>query len=96
MHPVALDRFCQRVLKKIETIGADTSKSSHQRYLDIWMLMRRRDGEVAQAFNDMRLSRAVARICAIESLGLLTDEEFSRFSGETRRTVHSLLGLDPL
>jgi hypothetical protein len=30
LHPIALDRFCQRILEKIGTILADSSRSHHQ------------------------------------------------------------------
>jgi len=46
---------------------------------------------MAQAFDDMRRSRALTRIASIKALGLLTDEEFSRFSQETREAVNLML-----
>jgi len=93
LHPVALDRFCQRILTEIASVIADTSKSNHQRYRAIYGLIDRRDDEIAEAFNDMRRSRAVVRIFFLRKHGLLTDEEFGRFSKETRDSVQSLFGL---
>jgi hypothetical protein len=49
------------------------------------------DREFAEAFDDMRRSAAVMRICHLRKLGLLRDEEFARFSEETRATVQRLL-----
>jgi hypothetical protein len=92
LHPVALDRFCRRILEEIESVGADTSKSNHQRYREIYQLIRRRDGEIAEAFDDMRRSMAEIRILSLRKHGLLTDEEFARFSKETRDAVQSILG----
>jgi hypothetical protein len=87
-----LDRFCRRILKKIESVVADSSRSHHQRYVAIYQLVERRDREMADAFNDMRRSRAVMRICHLRSLGLLSGEEFVRFSDETRGAVQRFLG----
>ncbi len=91
LHPVALDRLCARILKEITATCADTGRTSHQRYLDVFALVRRRDQDVAIAFNDMRRSRMVERVMAIKRLGLLTDEEFGRFSDEMRLIVNDFL-----
>ena len=37
LHPVALERFSQRILSEIGSINADSAKSFHQRYLDIFI-----------------------------------------------------------
>jgi hypothetical protein len=91
-HPIALDRFCRRILEEIESVVADSSRSRHQRYLAIYQLIERRDREIADAFNDMRRSRAVMLICHLHNFGLLSDEEFARFSDETRGAVQGFLG----
>jgi len=88
---VALERLCQRSLEEIDTIGSDSTKTYHQRYLDIFDIIRRRDKEIASAFNDMRRSTALSQLALIYSQGLLTGEEFLRFSQETRSVVEMLL-----
>jgi hypothetical protein len=92
LHPVALERFCQRVLCDVNSILADESKSSHERYLEAFRFMRRRDRELAVAFNDMRRSTAVRQLAAIQAHGLLTEEELADFSLDTRTTLQALLG----
>ena len=73
LHPVALDRFCRRILAEIESVVADSSRSHQQRYVAIYQLVERRDREIADAFNDVielnqrmsteldRLSRVVGK-----------------------------------
>ncbi len=92
LHEVALERFCQRVLSEIEHINADRAKSSHQKYLEIYDLTRRRDKEIAEVFNNLRRSTAFFQLAAIEGRGLLTPEEFQRLSQETRNLIGVLLG----
>jgi hypothetical protein len=92
LHPIALDRFCRRILEEIESVVADSGRSHHQRYVAIYQHVERRDREIADAFNDMRRSRAVMRICHLRNLGLLSDEEFARFGDETRAAVQGFLG----
>jgi hypothetical protein len=94
LHPVALERFCERVLSETARLTRETGKSSYERYLALFKLIGKRDGEIAACFDDMRRSTAVRQLVAIQSRGLLTDEEFARFSSETRATLQSLLKLD--
>jgi hypothetical protein len=42
MAPLALERFCQRILGELDRIGAESTKSHHQRYLDIFAALQRR------------------------------------------------------
>ena len=92
LQTLALDRFCERVLSEVTTLASDTGKSQHERYLAIYRLMQRRDRELADAFNDPRRSRALHQLALIRSRHLLTDEEFARFTDETRAAVEILAG----
>jgi hypothetical protein len=92
LQPVALERFCQRVLSEIGPLVSDTRKTSHQRYLAVFRLLHRRDTELAVAFNDPRRSRALQQLARIQSHHLLTEEEMSRFSADTCEIVELLLG----
>ena len=40
LHPVAVERYCQRVLDESERLRGDTSQSAHERYLAIYQLLR--------------------------------------------------------
>ena len=92
MHPIALERFCRRILVEIERISSESARSCHQRYLDIFNLIKDRAKEIERAFDDLRRSTALVRLAAIQYHELLTEEEFSRFSPETRDTVEFLMG----
>jgi hypothetical protein len=87
----ALERLCQQILSEIASINTNQALSAHQRYLDIFELIQRRDKDIARAFNDHRRSTALSELLAIRSLGLLTPEEFKQFSQETRDTVSRVL-----
>jgi hypothetical protein len=91
LHTVALDRFCRRVLEEVDRLSADSAKTYHQRYLAIYRYTRERDKDIEFAFNDMRRSTAVFQLARIRYHDLLTAEEFSRFSEETRAAVEVLL-----
>ena len=59
LKEVALERFCRRVLEELETVRLDDSRSYHERYLAVFLLLQNRDEELAQAFNDPRRSRMI-------------------------------------
>jgi hypothetical protein len=86
----ALERFCKRALEEVQTILRDGSRSHHNRYLDVFRLLRTGDDELAHAFNDPRRSRMIIQLAAIYAYGLLEPEEFKRFSERTRVTIESL------
>jgi hypothetical protein len=77
---------------EIERINSDSAKGFHQKYLDIWEVLRRRDKELAQAFDNPRRSTAFIQLASMKGLGLLTEDEFLRFSQETQDAVNLLLG----
>ena len=87
VREAALERLCARILKQIEGISSDSSRSHHQRYGAIFQLMRERDREVAYAFDNPRRSQMVNQLLAIYRLDLLSPEEFARFTPAARARV---------
>ena len=96
LKPLALDRYCQRLLAEVEQIISSTTESHHERFLKTFRLMMDRNRELGHAFDDLRRSNALIKLTAIRSHDLLTDEEFSRFNFETREAVHRWLQSDVL
>jgi hypothetical protein len=94
LHPLALERLCERVLAEIEHVMDNSTQSAHQRYLGIFKIIEQRDREVANIFNDPRRSNALTMLAKIRSEGLLTEDEFSSLSPETRTGIQLLLGAE--
>ena len=92
LHPLALERFCERVLAEIEQVTQNRSQSAHQRYIDIFKIVEQRDRAIARLFNDPKRSHALTMLMGIRSEGLLSDDEFSALSLETRNAIEMLLG----
>jgi len=91
-HSVALERFSEKILLEIQRIDADSAKSFHQRYLDIFEVLRGRDKEMAQVFDGLRRSTAFIQLASMKNRGLLTGDDFLCFSEETRDAVDLMLG----
>jgi hypothetical protein len=87
----ALERVCAGILEELRKASAADGKTDHERYLDVWDLLGRRDQDVAAAFDDYRRSTAFIRLKTLRQSGYLTDEEFSRFSLQTRASVERVM-----
>src|SRR6266487_3312155 len=87
VHPVARARFCERVLSEIASATSAPGQDPHERYLKIFELLRDKDRELATLFDNPRRSSALGQLSMIASAGLLTEEELSRFSPETRNSI---------
>lgn len=92
LHPLALERFCERVLAEIEQVTKSRMQSAHQRYVDIYRIVEQGDRDIARLFNDPKRSQALTMLTGIRSEGLLTDDELSASSPETRSAIEMLLG----
>jgi hypothetical protein len=90
LREIALERFCERVLREISDITSSGGGSWHQRYGDVFGLLERRDDELARAFNGPSRSSAIFQLAAIHSHGLLTQQELERFGPETRERLKIL------
>lgn len=90
LHPVTLERFSKKILNELDLVRADDAKSCHQRYLDIFRLIARRDKELANLFDNLRRSTALMQIAAIYARGLMTEDELSGFSPALIQLVKSL------
>ena len=87
----ALERLCEEILLEIAQINADTAKTFHERYLSVYKILQRRDKEIAAIFNGFSRSTALLRLAAMKRRGLVTEDEFSRFSQETQEAIALIL-----
>jgi hypothetical protein len=93
-HPLALERYCERVLAEVERVTRNSVQSAHQRYLDIFKIVEQRDREMANIFDDPRRSSALTMLALLRSEGLLMEDEFSSLSPGTRGAIQLLLGAE--
>jgi hypothetical protein len=86
-HKIALERFCERVLKEVQAAAAEHADGYHDSYLKVFALIRDRDRTIASAFNDPRRSNALILLASIKHEGLLTAAELDQFSPEARQAI---------
>jgi hypothetical protein len=92
LHPIWIERFCKCVNDELVRVLSDDSRDAYERYLAAYKLMHKRDKEIASAFDDFRRSTAIFQIAIIRKLGVITDEEFRRFSESTRALLERFWG----
>jgi hypothetical protein len=92
VHPLALGRFCERVLAEIEHVTHNSAQSAHQRYLDTFKIVMQRDRDMAIIFKDPKRSKALTMLARMRSEGLLITDEFFSLGPETRSAIDLLLG----
>ena len=84
---LALERFSQRVLDDCQRICCDESLSAHERYEELYQLLRDRNREMSTAFDDLRRSTASLCLMLMRRQGLVTDDEMLEFSPEVQRAT---------
>ena len=87
LHKIALERFCERVLKEVRTAAAEHTDGYHDSYLKVFALIRDRDKIIASAFNDPRRSNAFILLANIKREGLFSAAELDQFSSEARQAI---------
>ena len=90
LHATALERFSAKILADLQRIGADANKSSHERYLEIWKLLKKRDDQMSRSFDDVRRSTALQQLCIMYSLKLITEDDLATFSPKTEEGIRFL------
>jgi hypothetical protein len=87
LHPLLLERFCQRTLEELAAVLRAGEGSAHDRYCRAYALLAQRDKALARAFDDLRRSTAVMQLVIMRTMGLLGDEELKVFSERTQQAV---------
>ncbi len=87
VHRAARARFCEQVLSEIASASSTPDRDAHERYLKVFEIVRDKDKRLGALFDNPRRSSALGQLSMIASAGLLTDEELSRFSPETRKSI---------
>ena len=93
VYAVLEERFCQRVLNDLAELLRAGGGTAHDQYLRIYEMIRERDKELGDAFDDFRRSRSVLQLAQMRRLGLLMEEELSKFSAETQAIIRGVNSL---
>jgi hypothetical protein len=93
LREVALERLCERVLNEASTVISNSDCTHHERFGQLYSLIRDRNHDIARGFDGPKRSAMLAQLAVIHSLDLFENSDMARFSAETRETVESLASL---
>lgn len=82
---------CDRILEKAANLIEEKQGGSHDTYLALYRLLQKEDKEIALMFDDFRKNTALLILMSWRTRGLLTDEDLSEFSEETRELLNRIL-----
>jgi hypothetical protein len=90
LSPIALERFCHRILQKCATFSQGAG-STHERYLKLFRYLQSQDADMAAVFNDQRRSNAYQQIASAVSRRIMSRDELMVFSEETQAVIDLFL-----
>lgn len=93
VHAKLLERYCCQILEEVAVASQRAEGTAHERYLKVYKLIKERDKQLANAFNDFRRSTVVMQLVIMRRMKLLTDEDLSLFSEQTRSRVEAIASL---
>jgi DNA-binding transcriptional ArsR family regulator len=94
LNEKCLERFCDAVLQDAENICRSDEKTAHERYLDLYELLRIKDNELANAFDGMRRSTASIQLLQLYRMGLVEESQLDEFEDETRNRIRELTNVE--
>ena len=94
LKALCLERFCDDVLNEATHICKSGDKTAHQRYGDLYKLIRDKDKELANAFDGLSRSKAFIQLMMMYSMGLVEEEQLDEFEDGTKNSIRDIVGPD--
>ena len=82
-----IEKLCQRINKGAAQIIADDSMSQHERFLKLYVYIKKEDKVVADCFDDWRRSNAFEKTRFLRKNRLLTPEQIAKLSDEMQQSL---------
>jgi hypothetical protein len=87
LKKIALERFCKSILDESQVLCDRENLTAHEKYIDMYKIIRKRDKELGRVFDGHSRSRADQQLRDMYNKGLVTEDELSKFSEETQNLV---------
>lgn len=91
LKEICLERYCKAVLEETKEICWAEEKSSHERYNELYQLIRKRDKELGKAFDGLSRSKAHLQLMMMYRMGLVKEDELDAFEPETKDNIHETI-----
>ena len=90
LRPLALQRYCASVIEDVDTTIHHTEGDAHERYIEMYKIIKDGDKKLAYMFDGFSRSKAMDQLVVYYNNDLLSDEEIAQFSNETQERIHAL------
>jgi hypothetical protein len=87
LQPFALQRYCEGIMEEVGQIISDTKRDSHERYIEMYKIVRDGDKKLAQMFDHFSRSKALFQLVLYYGDNLINDEELSQLSEDSRERI---------
>ncbi len=87
LKPLALQRYCERLMGSVDRVINDDQRDAHERYLEMYKIVRAGDKKLALMFNGFSRTLAFEQLMMYYGNGLLTDDEIAPLSDENREKI---------
>jgi len=94
IRETALDRFYEEILRRVAGICSDSATTLHDRYKELWRLLKAEDEKLSLAFDNPRRSAALQQLASMCLWGVVKPEELESFTPETQSKVRFLMELN--
>ena len=79
----ALERYCQSILDETTRLCTQTDKTPHERYLELWQLIKERNKTMGKTFDGHSRSRAMLQLMLMRSMDLVDEDELQAFDPDS-------------
>ncbi len=93
LQPLALQRYCEGIMEEVDQIISVTKRDPHERYIEMYKIVRDRDKKLAHIFDGFSRSRALDQLVMYYGNDLLSEEEVAQLSEETQEKIFATLKL---
>lgn len=90
LKPELLNELCEQSNAAVIAILQQTTGTPHERYLKAFECIHEYDDIIAECFDDWRRSKLILRISSLVAHQLISDEQLTGLTDETRAIVQLL------
>ncbi len=91
LRPLALERYCKKVMGDVDKIIHKDEEDAHERYIEMYNIIRDGDKKLAHMFDGFSRSKALDQLVMYYGNDLLNEEEIAQLSAETRERILAIL-----
>ena len=85
---MALEKYCSNVLEESQALINDDKTSSHERYINLFQLIQKRDKTIARIFNGHSRSNAWLQLMGMRQEGIADNALLTQLSEDFQKVTN--------